>query len=247
MFSHFLLFFFPPKEALVRAPSPRALVSRQAVLGGPRGGRGAGRSHEEAAKLGLQVVPHLAHLLVPLDPGVDPEDVGIERQVDVDQLRLLVQAVRRAVAAELLAWIAFSCSTMRDSSCPTDSDSGARLCAAALPIRLFVRLYLSSLVQRALLVPLQQVQEEVRLLHRIVLLLSALLRGLVSQQREPPPPDRPFSACLRDPHVPLFGEAQEGSGIVSDPRALSSFPNMRRSAALSMVRDTIRSARSRSL
>ena len=32
--------------------------------------------------------------------------------------------------------------------------------------------------------------------------------------------DRPFSACLRDPHVPLFSEAQEGSGVVSDPRAL---------------------------
>lgn len=32
--------------------------------------------------------------------------------------------------------------------------------------------------------------------------------------------DRPFSACLRDPHVLLFSEAQEGSGVVSDPRAL---------------------------
>lgn len=32
--------------------------------------------------------------------------------------------------------------------------------------------------------------------------------------------DRPFSACLRDPHVLLLSEAQEGSGVVSDPRAL---------------------------
>lgn len=32
--------------------------------------------------------------------------------------------------------------------------------------------------------------------------------------------DRPFSACLRDPHVLLFRVAQEGSGVVSDPKAL---------------------------
>lgn len=32
--------------------------------------------------------------------------------------------------------------------------------------------------------------------------------------------DRPFSACLRDPHVLLFRAAQEGSGVVSDPKAL---------------------------
>lgn len=32
--------------------------------------------------------------------------------------------------------------------------------------------------------------------------------------------DRPFSACLRDPHVLLFRAAQEGSGVVSEPKAL---------------------------
>lgn len=32
--------------------------------------------------------------------------------------------------------------------------------------------------------------------------------------------DRPFSACFRDPHVLLFRAAQEGSGVVSDPKAL---------------------------
>lgn len=32
--------------------------------------------------------------------------------------------------------------------------------------------------------------------------------------------DRPFSACFRDPHVLLCRVAQEGSGVVSDPKAL---------------------------
>lgn len=32
--------------------------------------------------------------------------------------------------------------------------------------------------------------------------------------------ERPFSACLRDPHVLLCRAAQEGSGVVSDPKAL---------------------------
>lgn len=32
--------------------------------------------------------------------------------------------------------------------------------------------------------------------------------------------DRPFKACFRVPHVLLFKAAQEGSGVVSEPRAL---------------------------
>lgn len=32
--------------------------------------------------------------------------------------------------------------------------------------------------------------------------------------------ESPFSACLRDPHVLLCRAAQEGSGVVSDPKAL---------------------------
>lgn len=40
--------------------------------------------------------------------------------------------------------------------------------------------------------------------------------------------DRPFSACLRDPHVLLFRAAQEGSGVVSDPKALRKKERQRR-------------------
>lgn len=45
----------------------------------------------------------VAHLLVPLDLGVHegPQDVRGERQVDVDELRLLVQAVQGEVVSEL--------------------------------------------------------------------------------------------------------------------------------------------------
>lgn len=54
------------KEVLVRLPDscprPLALVRRPAVLRGPRREQGAAGSREEAAELGLQVVPHLAHL-----------------------------------------------------------------------------------------------------------------------------------------------------------------------------------------
>lgn len=39
--------------------------------------------------------------------------------------------------------------------------------------------------------------------------------------------DRPFNACLRDPHVLLFRVAQEGSGVVSDPKALRKREHMR--------------------
>lgn len=40
--------------------------------------------------------------------------------------------------------------------------------------------------------------------------------------------DRPFSACLRDPHVLLCRAAQEGSGVVSDPSALRGLGQQRR-------------------
>lgn len=45
----------------------------------------------------------VAHLLVPLDLGVHegPQDVRGERQVDMDELRLLVQAVQGEVVSEL--------------------------------------------------------------------------------------------------------------------------------------------------
>lgn len=48
-----------------RSSRPRvlsALVRRQAIPRGPRWGQGAVGSSEEAVELGLQVVPHLAHL-----------------------------------------------------------------------------------------------------------------------------------------------------------------------------------------
>lgn len=32
--------------------------------------------------------------------------------------------------------------------------------------------------------------------------------------------DKPFKACFRVPHVLLFRAAQEGSGVVSEPKAL---------------------------
>lgn len=32
--------------------------------------------------------------------------------------------------------------------------------------------------------------------------------------------DRPFKACFRVPHVLLFKAAQDGSGVVSEPKAL---------------------------
>jgi len=32
--------------------------------------------------------------------------------------------------------------------------------------------------------------------------------------------DRPFKACFKVPHVLLFKAAQEGSGVVSEPKAL---------------------------
>lgn len=62
-----------------------------------RGGcrkKGAGRDRVCAGE---------THLLVPLDLRVDegPEDVGGEGQVDMDQLRLLVQAVQREVVPKL--------------------------------------------------------------------------------------------------------------------------------------------------
>lgn len=79
------------------------LVGTHAILlRGARWRQHTVRSSEEAAQLRLQVIPHLAHLLVPLDLGVHegPQDVRGERQVDVDELRLLVQAVEGEVVSE---------------------------------------------------------------------------------------------------------------------------------------------------
>lgn len=69
-----------------RTPQPQGLPYVQGRAGRARPGAGQG-----------------AHLLVPLDLGVDegPEDVGGEGQVRVDQLRLLVQAVQREVIPKL--------------------------------------------------------------------------------------------------------------------------------------------------